>query len=64
MSPLSPKDYEQPFIRFMTDNPTVFHAVNAFEADLTEAGFQKVKFIFSSFVTPNHGLFGFLIGPI
>jgi aminopeptidase I len=43
MRQLSPGDYEQPFVRFMTDNPTVFHAINAFEEELQAAGFKLVS---------------------
>jgi hypothetical protein len=39
----SPEAYAQPFCDFLTDNPTVFHAVNYFEKKLAAAGFKKVK---------------------
>ncbi|KAG9244937.1 putative vacuolar aminopeptidase 1 [Calycina marina] len=39
----SPEAYTEPFCRFMTDNPTVWHAVSAFEDKLTEAGFNKLS---------------------
>ena len=40
----SPEAYTQPYCEFMTNNPTIFHAVDAFEKDLTKAGFKKVCF--------------------
>jgi hypothetical protein len=38
----SPKEYTQPFCEFLTENPTVFHAVDYFEKKLEKAGFKKV----------------------
>lgn len=38
----SPEEYCKPFCDFMTENVTVFHAVDAFEKKLTKAGFKKV----------------------
>lgn len=37
-----PEAYTQPFCDFLTDNPTVFHAVSHFETKLKNAGFKKV----------------------
>jgi hypothetical protein len=37
-----PEAYTQPFCDFLTDNPTVWHAVEHFEHRLAKAGFQKV----------------------
>jgi hypothetical protein len=37
-----PADYTQPFVDFLTENPTVFHAVDYFERKLEDAGFKKV----------------------
>lgn len=38
-----PEDYTQPFLEFMTENPTVFHTVTHFEEKLTHAGFKKLS---------------------
>lgn len=38
----SPEAYCQPFCDFLTENPTVFHAVDYFEKKLEKAGFKKV----------------------
>lgn len=38
----SPEAYTQPFCDFLTENPTVWHAVSYFEGKLQKAGFQKV----------------------
>ena len=38
----SPEAYTQPFCDFITENPTVFHAVGYFEKKLEKAGFKKV----------------------
>lgn len=38
----SPEAYCQPFCDFLTENPTVFHAVDHFGAKLEKAGFKKV----------------------
>lgn len=37
-----PEAYTQPFCDFLTENPTVFHAVSHFEKKLEKAGFVKV----------------------
>lgn len=37
-----PEAYTKPFCDFMTENPTVFHAVDHFEKKLGKAGFKKV----------------------
>ncbi|CAG8972776.1 hypothetical protein HYALB_00006868 [Hymenoscyphus albidus] len=43
-SPLkSPEEYTQPFCDFLTENPTVWHAVDYFEKKLTVAGFEKLS---------------------
>lgn len=39
-----PEAYIQPFCEFLTENPTVWHAVQYFEKKLDAAGFQKVCF--------------------
>lgn len=38
----SPEAYCEPFCDFLTENPTVFHAVDYFEQKLSKAGFKKV----------------------
>ena len=38
----SPEAYTQPFCDFLTENPTVWHAVSYFEKKLEKAGFKKV----------------------
>jgi hypothetical protein len=38
----SPEAYTQPFCDFLTENPTVWHAVAYFEGKLEKAGFKKV----------------------
>jgi hypothetical protein len=40
---LSPEAYTKPFCDFLTENPTVFHAVDYFEKKLSKAGFRKVS---------------------
>lgn len=40
----SPEAYTKPFCDFLTENPTVFHAVSYFEEKLEKAGFKKVCF--------------------
>jgi hypothetical protein len=40
----SPEAYTQPFCDFLTENPTVWHAVSYFEGKLDKAGFKKVYF--------------------
>ena len=39
----SPAEYTQPFCDFLTENPTVFHAVEYFEDRLVKAGYIKVR---------------------
>lgn len=38
----SPSAYTQPFCDFLTENPTIWHAVSYFEQKLVKAGFKKV----------------------
>lgn len=40
-----PADFTKPFCDFLTENPTVFHAVDYFAKKLTAAGFEKVSHI-------------------
>ena len=37
------KAYCKPFCDFLTNNPTVFHAISAIAADLEDAGFSKLS---------------------
>ncbi|CAI4212619.1 unnamed protein product [Parascedosporium putredinis] len=38
-----PEAYTKPFCDFLTENPTVFHAVEYFKEKLTAAGFEEIK---------------------
>lgn len=40
---LSPESYTKPFCDFLTENPTVFHAIDYFANKLTKAGFKKLS---------------------
>ena len=42
--PDSPEKYSKPFCDFLTENPTIFHAVKYFEGKLGKAGYEKVHF--------------------
>jgi hypothetical protein len=35
--------YTKPFCKFLTDNPTIFHVVDAFAADLKAHGYKKIS---------------------
>ncbi|KAF2746126.1 hypothetical protein M011DRAFT_405164 [Sporormia fimetaria CBS 119925] len=37
-----PEDYTKPFCDFMTNNPTIFHAVDTVAQDLESAGYKKL----------------------
>jgi len=41
-APIDPAAYTKPFCEFLTDNPTIWHAVLYFEKQLEKAGFKKV----------------------
>lgn len=41
--PKHPSEYTEPFLSFINENPTVFHAVAYFEAKLHRQGFQKLN---------------------
>lgn len=41
--PISPGNYTKPYIKFMTDNPTVFHAVDTFTTQLKDAGYEYLS---------------------
>ncbi|KAF7885242.1 hypothetical protein EAF00_011060 [Botryotinia globosa] len=38
-----PEEYAEPFINFMTENPTVWHAIQYWENKLEDAGFAKLS---------------------
>ncbi|KAF3163023.1 hypothetical protein EYR41_003424 [Orbilia oligospora] len=42
-SDISPEDYTNPFLEFITDNPTVFHVVEAFGTRLKANGFTELS---------------------
>lgn len=37
-----PESYTKPFLDFLTENPTIFHAVDYFKTKLHDAGFTEV----------------------
>lgn len=39
---LKPEDFTKPFTDFLTENPTIFHAVDYFKRKLNDAGFEEV----------------------
>ncbi|KAL1957041.1 hypothetical protein VTO42DRAFT_6418 [Malbranchea cinnamomea] len=43
LDPDRPETYTQPYCDFMTENPTVFHAVASFSARLEEHGYTKLS---------------------
>lgn len=38
-----PEAFTKPFCDFMTENPTVFHAIDYFKGKLSHAGYQEVR---------------------
>lgn len=42
MKALKPESFTEPFCRFLTDNPTIFHAVGYFKDQLNAADFKEV----------------------
>lgn len=40
---LRPEVFTKPYLEFMTENPTVFHAVGYFKEQLFKAGYQEVS---------------------
>ncbi len=40
---IKPEDFTKPFCDFMTENPTVFHAVDYFKQELSAAGYTEVS---------------------
>lgn len=39
---IKPEDFSQPYCDFMADNPTIFHAVNAFAKQLEQHGYEQL----------------------
>lgn len=39
---LRPEAFTKPYLEFMTENPTVFHAVDYFKQKLLKAGYKEV----------------------
>jgi aminopeptidase I len=39
---LRPEAFTKPYVEFMTENPTVFHAVDYFKQKLLKAGYKEV----------------------
>lgn len=39
----APESYTEPYLKFMKNNPTVFHAVSSFTSQLSNAGFQGLS---------------------
>ena len=52
--PEAAEKYSKPFCDFLTENPTIFHAVKYFEGKLERAGYEKVcaSFLQSSRLSP------------
>ncbi|KAK3664972.1 vacuolar aminopeptidase 1 [Elasticomyces elasticus] len=42
-TPANAAKYTEPFCKFLTDNPTVFHAVSAIKKQLKDAGFSELS---------------------
>ncbi|KAJ5647335.1 Vacuolar aspartyl aminopeptidase Lap4 [Penicillium lividum] len=42
-APINPEDYSKPYIEFMSSNPTIFHAVDAFSKQLEQHGYKKLS---------------------
>lgn len=40
---VDPASYTKPYCEFMTENPTIFHAVTSFSSRLESAGFKKLS---------------------
>ncbi|KAI5294199.1 hypothetical protein KEM52_004505 [Ascosphaera acerosa] len=41
--PVAPEHYTQPYLDFMTSNPTIFHAVDAFARQLEQHGYERLS---------------------
>ena len=39
----SPEDYTEPYLKFMTENPTIFHAVDTLTKGLADAGYEYLS---------------------
>lgn len=39
---LKPEAFTKPYVEFMTENPTVFHAVDYFKEKLCKSGYKEV----------------------
>ena len=39
----SPEDYTEPYVKFMTENPTIFHAVDSLTKKLADAGYEYLS---------------------
>ena len=39
----SPEDYTEPYLKFMTENPTIFHAVGTLTNQLADAGYEYLS---------------------
>ncbi|ERF73183.1 hypothetical protein EPUS_03024 [Endocarpon pusillum Z07020] len=42
-SPIAAETYTEPYLKFMSQNPTVFHAVDAFSTQLASSGFEHLS---------------------
>jgi aminopeptidase I len=42
-SSVAPEIYTKPYLKFMTENPTIFHTVNAFTTQLASTGFEHLS---------------------
>ncbi|KAJ4306437.1 vacuolar aminopeptidase 1 [Collariella sp. IMI 366227] len=40
---LKPEDFTKPYLEFMTENPTVFHAVDYFKENLVKSGYEELS---------------------
>lgn len=48
-----PEEYAEPFINFMTENPTIWHAIHYWENKLEKAGFSRVSFSILNISVPS-----------
>ena len=40
---IKPEAFTKPYLEFMTENPTIFHAVDYFKEKLEKAGYKEVS---------------------
>jgi len=40
---IDPAAFTKPYVNFMTENPTIFHAVDYFKGQLAKAGYKEVR---------------------